>query len=91
MQIVFKMREGFNEQAEPLAKSAVKDLLPPSDMKDVSVRQLFPGLDKGQRARLFILEVRDGLLDQKIAEAVRSLRSNDAVEYAEIPAARRPL
>lgn len=91
MQIIFKVREGCTDEAEPVAKRAVSEIITQSGMKDVEVRQLFPGLTAGQRARLFILEVADGLSDQKIAEAIEALRNSEAVEYAELPAQKRPL
>lgn len=91
MQIVFKVRENSVEQAEQVAKGVVRRLLPESAMADVSVRQLFPGLAAGQRARLYILELPERLSDQKINEVVESLRESDKLEYAEIPAAKRPV
>lgn len=90
MQIVFKVREGQAEQGEEAAKSAAKSHLPDA-MKDVSVRQLFPGLTTGQRARLFILELPEGVPDGKIKEVVSSLHKDEAIEYAEIPASKRPM
>jgi hypothetical protein len=91
MQIVFKARQGRAKQVEKLVSKTFKKALPEVPLKSVTVRQIFPGVTTGQRSRLFTVDVPDQLSEQKITHLVESLRKEDALEYAEIPAAKRPL
>jgi hypothetical protein len=91
MQIVFKAREGRAKQAEKLVSKTLRKALPEMALKGVTVRPIFPAVATGQRSRLFTVDLPDQLSEQKIAQLVESLRKEDALEYAEVPAAKRPL
>ena len=91
MQIVFKAREGRVKQVEKLVGKKLRKALPGTPLKDVTVRPVFPDVTTGQRSRLFTIDLPDQLPEQKITQLVESLREEDALEYAEIPAAKRPL
>lgn len=91
MQIVFKAREGRAKQAEKLVSKTLRKALPGVPLNSVTVRPIFPGVATGQRSRLFTIDLPDQLSEQKMTQLVESLRKEDALEYAEIPAAKRPL
>ncbi len=91
MQIIYKVRENRVEEAEEIAVKNLEQVLTESAAKEVSVRQVFPGLTSGQRARLFSINLPLQLSDDKLSELVTLLREEEGVEYAEIPAAKQPM
>jgi hypothetical protein len=91
MQIVFKTREGRAKQVEKLVSKTLRKALPGVPLKSFTVRPIFPGVATGQRSRLFTVDLPDQLSEQKITQLVESLRKEDALEYAEVPAPKRPL
>ena len=56
----------------------------------VVVRPLFPDVVSGRRAAMFIVDVPDGAPSALLASLIETLRCDDAVEYAALPADRRP-
>jgi hypothetical protein len=91
MQIVFKARAGRAKQAEKLVGETLKKTLPGESLENITIRPIFPGVATGQRARLFAVDLPDQLSQQNITKLMESLRNEEALEYAEIPAAKRPL
>jgi hypothetical protein len=91
MQIVFKARAGRAKQVEKLVGKTLRKALPGVPLESVTIRPIFPDVATGQRSRLFTVDLPDQLPQQKITQLVESLRKEDALEYAEIPAAKRPL
>lgn len=91
MQIIYKVKENRVEEAEEIALKNLEQVLPESAAKEVSVRQVFPGLTTGQRARLFCIDLPVQLSDDKISKLVALLREEDGIEYAELPAAKQPM
>lgn len=91
MQIIYKMKEGRVKEAEKMALKNLEQVFSESVMKEASVRQVFPGLTTGQRARLFSINLPAQLPDEQLSEVVELLREEDGVEYAELPAPKRPM
>jgi len=91
MQIIFKVKEGRAGEVEELVTKSISKALPGFPANDVTVRQVFPGVTTGQRSRLFTVDLPDRLPDQKIDEVIESLRNEDALEYAEVPAPKQPM
>jgi hypothetical protein len=57
----------------------------------VSVRRVFPGQVRGNRARLFTVNLPDDLSEKEVGRVIAVLREQAALEYAEITAAKKPL
>lgn len=91
MQIICKVREGCVGEAEKLVTDSIRQVLPASVVSQVTVKQVFPGVTTGQRARLFTVNLPDPLPDQDLRGVMESLRSGDALEYAELPAEKQAL
>ncbi|HEX8474088.1 MAG TPA: hypothetical protein VF666_08660 [Pyrinomonadaceae bacterium] len=91
MQIIYKVKEGKVEEAKEIALKNIDEALPEPTIKEVSVRQVFPGLTTGQRARLFTIDLPSQLPDDNVTELIELLRKEDGIEYAELPAAKRPM
>jgi hypothetical protein len=90
MQIIYKVKEGKVGEAKKIARKRIDEVLPePSE--EVSVRQVFPGLTTGQRARLFTIDLPSQLPDDNVTELIELLRKEDGIEYAERPATKRPM
>lgn len=91
MQIIYKVKENRVKEAEEIALKNIQEVLPESAAQEVSIEQVFPGLTKGQRARLFCINLPVQLSDDKLSQLVKRLRAEDAIEYAEFPARRVPM
>lgn len=90
MQIVYKVKEGRIKDAKKIVAGSVESVLA-EHAQDASVEQVFPGLKTGRRARLFTIDLPDHIPARKLKELVEALRSEDAVEYADLPAEKKPL
>ncbi|MGH8503177.1 MAG: hypothetical protein ACREVE_12035 [Gammaproteobacteria bacterium] len=91
MQIICKVKEGRVAEAEKLVTDSISQVLSASVVGQVTVKQVFPGVTTGQRARLFTVNLPDQLSDHKLRVVMESLRSEDALEYAELPAEKQPM
>jgi len=91
MQIIYKVKENRVKEAEEIALKNIEQVLPAAAAQEVSVEQVFPGLTKGQRARLFSINLPVQLSDDELSQLVKRLREEDGIEYAEFPAARKPM
>jgi hypothetical protein len=90
MQIVYKIKEGRIEEAKKIVAGSVAAVLE-EHAREASVEQVFPGLTTGRRARLFTIDLPDHIPAPKLRELIEALRGEDAVEYAELPAEKKPL
>lgn len=90
MQIVVKAAK--NQDKDPLAviTRSVAETLGHGDEQAV-VSKVFPGQSSGHRARLYTVELPDDLPVQDLNRVVERLSGQEAFEYAEVPAAKRPL
>lgn len=91
MQIICKVKEDKIEEAEKIASRNIENVLDEVSNEEVSVRQVFPGLTRGQRARLFTINLPDHVPYDKVTELIEKLREEDAIEYAELPSPKRPM
>jgi hypothetical protein len=91
MHIIYKVKENRVKEAEEIALKNIEQVLPESAAQEVSVEQVFPGLTKGQRARLFSINLPVQLSDDELSQLVERLREEDGIEYAELPAPRLPM
>lgn len=91
MQVIFKAREGRAKDAAKAVAKKLGAILSERAAEGVKVRQVFPGLTSGQRARLFTVDLPDDLSEQEVRAAVEGLRDDEALEYAELPAPKSPM
>jgi hypothetical protein len=90
MQIVVKASKDSKKDPIEVITRNVTETLGNRDEKAV-VSKLFPDQISGNRARLYMVHLPDDLPDRDVSRIVERLSSHDALEYAEIPAAKRPL
>jgi hypothetical protein len=90
VQIVGKVRNARFEDVRETIASRVRQALPVPIACRVVVRPLFPAVASGRRAAMFIVEVPDDASASLIASLVEALRCEQTVEYAALPADRRP-
>lgn len=90
MQIVVKAVKNLDQDPVEVITRNVAETLGDRDEKPV-VSKVFPDQTTGNRGRLYMVHLPDGLPDQDVDRVVESLSNQDSVEYAEVPAARRPM
>lgn len=90
MQIVFKVKDGCFDDAQKAVEDTIVDLLPARARDQLALRPMFPGVTSGRRRGLCVLDLPDGLSTERIERVLRTLRADDAIEYAELPAAKGP-
>ena len=90
MQIVGKVRSATFAAVRETIAERVQRSLPDNVAPHVVVRPLFPDVVSGRRAAMFIVDVPDGAPSALLASLIETLRCDDAVEYAALPADRRP-
>ena len=91
MQIVGKVRGATFESVRETIAKRVQRSLPDAVAPHVVVRPLFPNSASGRRAAMFIVDVPDDASSTLLASLIETLRCHDAVEYAAVPADRRPV
>ena len=90
MQIVVKTsKERAEDAAHLIAKSVTGTL--GTRCADPVVSKVFPGQTTGNRARLYMVHLPDELSEKEVSRVVERLRSQDAVESAEIPSPKNPM
>jgi len=90
VQIVGKVRNTTFAAVRETIAERVQRSLPDTVASHVVVRPLFPGVASGRRAAMFIVDVPDDASSTLLGSLIDTLRCDDAVEYAELPADRRP-
>jgi hypothetical protein len=90
MQIVVKAAKDQDQDPLDVITRSVAETLGHTD-KQAVVSKVFPEQTLGNRARLYTVELPDNLPPQDLNRIVERLSSQDAFEYAEVPAAKRPL
>lgn len=90
MQIVVKAAKKQEVDAlDVIARSVAESLC--HRYKRAVVSKAFPEQTSGHRARLYTVELPNDLPAQDLNRVVERLSGQEAFEYAEIPAAKRPL
>jgi hypothetical protein len=90
VQIVGKVRSATFEAVRETLAERVQRSLPDAVAPHVVVRPLFPDVASGRRAAMFIVDVPDDASSTLLAALIETLRCDDTVEYADVPADRRP-
>jgi hypothetical protein len=86
------VKENRVKDAEEIALKNIEQVLPESIAEEILVRQVFPGLITGQRARLFSINLSSvQVSDDKISQLVARLCEEDGIEYAELPSPKQPM
>jgi hypothetical protein len=87
VQIIVKVRADRTEQAEERLSQAV-----PAPVRGrASVSRVFPARSAGDRARLYSIDLPPDLSADAVQSLVEALRADPDLEYANLPAPRRPL
>lgn len=89
MQIVVKAAKNQDRDAFDVISRSVAESL--GHREQAVVSKVFPEQTSGHRARLYTVELPDDLPAQDLNRVVEQLSGQEAFEYAEIPAAKRPL
>ncbi|MFL6200271.1 MAG: hypothetical protein ACJ76J_13910 [Thermoanaerobaculia bacterium] len=90
MQIVVKAAKNQDKDPLDVITSSVAETLGSRD-KQAVVSKVFPAQTTGHRARLYTVELPDDLPAKDLNRVVERLSRQEAFEYAELPAAKRPL
>jgi hypothetical protein len=88
--VVKATNEGAQAIEEAVARRVGEALGEPARTA-TTVSRLFPGVTRGHRARMLVVRVPDRLSPDEVARLLERLRADDAVEYAELPAEKRPM
>lgn len=89
MQIVVKAAEDSVEDPMEVITRDVAETLGDRNERAL-VSKVFPGLTHGNRARLYVVHLPDDLSAKEVRRVVKRLSNQEALEYAEVPAPRRP-
>lgn len=90
MQIVVKAVKNQDKDPVDVITRSVAETLGNRDRQAV-VSKVFPDQTSGHRARLYTVELPDDLPARDLNQIVERLSRQEALEYAELPAAKRPL
>jgi len=90
MQIVVKAVKNLDRDPIEIITRNVAETLGERDEKAV-VSKVFPEQTSGNRARLYMVHLPDDLPEKDISRLVERLSNQEALEYAEVPAAKRPM
>ena len=90
MQIVVKAAKNSEQDPVEVITQNVAETLGDRDEKPV-VSKVFPEQTTGNRGRLYMVHLPDDLPDQDVSRVVEGLSRQESLEYAEIPAAKRPM
>jgi hypothetical protein len=83
MQIVMKIAKSRRPEAVKLVTDLLRQVLPEAEVDLASVEPVFPDVTTGRRAGMMVLSLGDGTSSGSLAKVLDSLRSSDAVEYAQ--------
>ena len=90
MQIVVKAAKKVDNDPMEIITRNVAETLGDREGRAV-VSKVFPQQTTGNRARLYTVHLPDDLPTKDVNRVVERLSSQEALEYAEIPAAKRPM
>jgi hypothetical protein len=90
MQIVVKAAKDSDQDPLEIITRNVAETLGDQEEKAV-VSKVFPDQTSGNRARLYTVHLPDYLPAKDVSRVVERLSSQEALEYAEVPAPRRPM
>jgi len=90
LEIVVKAARDSNQDPVELITRNVAETLGGRDDQAV-ISKVFPDQATGNRARLYRVHLPDDLPEKDVNRVVEHLSSQEALEYAEVPAPRRPL
>jgi hypothetical protein len=91
MPIVVKVTSARLKDAARIVSDLVSAAVGPRSHSAFSVSKIFPDQSTGHRARMFSVDLPNGLSNEELARVVERLRQDDSLEYAEIPAAKKPM
>ena len=89
MQIIIKFASGATDAVGDVM-GAVAAWLGGRRARAVRVRKIFPKHTRGNRARLYTVDLPRGVGRQQVGELLASLNDLESLEYAEIPSVKRP-
>jgi hypothetical protein len=89
VQIVGKLKKGQFGAVEKRVADCIRDAHR-SRTDAVRVTPVFPNVATGSRAGLFTIDLPDDLPAPVLDAVMQSLRRDESVEYAELPAPKRP-
>ena len=90
MKIVIKAAEDVDTDPIEIIARNVAEILGDRDEKAV-ISKVFPDVTRGNRARLYTVHLPDNLPAKDVSRIVERLSGQEAIEYAEVPAAKRPM
>ncbi len=90
MQIVVKAVKGSEQDPVEVITRNVAETLGDRDERPM-VSKVFPDQTTGNRSRLYMVHLPDDLSGQDVNRVVERLSRQESLEYAEIPAAKRPM
>jgi hypothetical protein len=88
--IVVKAAKDQTEDPREIITRSVAETLGDTKRRAV-ISKVFPEQTTGNRARLYMVRLPDDLPTKDLNRVVEQLSSQEAFEYAELPAAKRPL
>jgi hypothetical protein len=91
VQIIGKAKDASFEALQQTITSRLRESLPESIVASVVVKPVFPGLTSGRRAGMFTVDLPDSVSAKVVDSIIDSLRRDAAVEYAQLPAEKRPM
>jgi len=89
--IVVKLDSDHVDGAEARLRERVSGVLPDRARSGVHVEKLFPAQHQGNRARMFSVELPPDLTPREVQAVIDAVESDEGVEYASVPAAKRPI
>jgi len=88
--IVVKLDSDHVDGAEERLRERVSGVLPDRARSRVHVEKLFP-TQQGNRGRMFSVELPPDLTPREVQAVIDAVESDEGVEYASVPAAKRPI
>ena len=90
MQIVVKAAKGSEQDPVEIITRNVAETLGERDDRAV-ISKIFPDQTSGNRSRLYMVHLPDDVPEKDVTRVVERLSRQEAFEYAEVPASRRPM
>jgi hypothetical protein len=91
VEIVVKATTKGDQVIEEAVARRLEEALGAPARTGTTVSRLFPDATRGHRARMLVVRLPDRFSRDEVARLLDRLRADDAVEYAEIPAEKRPM
>ncbi len=91
MQIVGKVKNASFDALRETIASLLRESVPASIMSKVVVKPVFPGLSSGHRSGMFTVDLPDSVSAKVVTSIIDSLQGDASVEYAGLPAEKRPM